>query len=1126
MDGGTIIRRHRLALGWTQEDLAARAELSVRALRDIEQSRVSRPRSGSLQALANALHLSGQDRWELLDAASRPAGAGAPLYLGVLGPLMIRYDDEPVEITQSMQRNLLCLLALQAGTVVPRDQIVDLLWGSDPPRSCLSLVHDYVGRLRKKLEPARRRWSNSSLIRSVSGGYLLDVEADELDLRQLEELATAGFEAYEAGAPEAALGLLTRAMGLVRGRVLADGSERLRQHWSATAAAHQVLVTTLSAADIAIAAGQPGLALGWLRPLIDQVPLHEGVHARLILALAGNGDQAAALDHFAAIRGRLADELGVEPTTELQEAQLRVLRQDLPTGRLAPSHPPKPAIAEAPAAPPDARAPGTGRGRPVVPANLPPDVAGFTGRSGPLDRLDHLLAPKDGDGRTAVRITIVTGVAGVGKSALAVRWAQQVRERFPDGQLYLNLRGYSAEPPLSPLDGLSHFLHALGLQADRIPTNLETACALYRSLMADRRMIVLLDNARSVDQVRPLLPGGPDSVVLVTSRSALTGLIARDGADCLTLTAFTPDETHALLAGLVGPTRVADGSDAVAELGRLCDHLPLALRIAAAHLIQNPNRSIDSLVRDMRDGRRLDVLDVVDDRQTGVREIFALSYQALPDEARQLFRSLPLVPGQEVDPEQAAAIAGTTRSRAQQLLDRLAGEHLISPREHDRFTVHELLRLYAQELGKEHDPPASRAGAVGRLYQYYLQTLDAAARLLYPHKVRMPQPEAALGGTWRAEVSFERDTDAMAWLAAERANLVTLIQDAATGGLAPVACVLADWMRGYFWLSMHRSDWITVARIALASAPAGPDRTAVAAAHLSLGDLFRRQSDNDQAVRHYARAAAAARRSDWSDGYAAALGSLGRLYRQLGHLENAARLLNRALSVDGAEQRPGSYATNLGSLGLVYRNMGRIDEGIECYRRALTMHEAANSRTGQAAVLANLGEAHHAAGDLSLALEHLTRALILQRELGDVGNEPTTLRLLAAVDRDIGRHGDALEMGTTALNLARSTGHRGCEAGTLNVIASVHQALGSHRQALELHQRAMRLSHSTGERYAESVALLAMAELHRQVGAAEQASRLAHRALEESRRHGYRLLESRASSYRGTGSETATKEPA
>lgn len=956
MGAGTIIRRHRLARGWTQEVLAARADLSVRALRDIEQSRVSRPHTGSLEALANALHLSELDWSELLHAADRSTRAGGPIYMGMLGPLTIRYGDEPVEITQPMQRNLLCLLALQAGTVVPRDQIVDLLWGSEPPRSCLSLVHDYVGRLRKKLAPARRRWSGSSLITSTSGGYLLDVEADELDLRQFEGLAAAGAKAAEAGAPEAALALLTRAMVLVRGRVLADGSERLRQHWAATAAAHRVLVSALSAADIGIAAGRPGLAIGWLRPLIDQVPLHEGLHARLILALAGNGEQAAALDHFAAVRRRLADELGVEPTAELQEAQLRVLRQDVPTSRSTPPDPP-PAMAGAPAGSSEERGPGTGRGalarglpagKPVLPANLPPDVAGFTGRAGSLDRLDQLLATNGRDGRTAVRITVLTGAAGVGKSALAVRWAHRVRDRFPDGQLYLNLHGYAAEPPLSPLDGLGRFLRALGLHTDRIPTDIENACALYRSLMADRRMIVVLDNARSVDQVRPLLPGGPDCVVLVTSRSALTGLVARDGADSLTLTAFSPEETRALLTGLLDRARVAEESSAVDELGGLCDHIPLALRIAAAHLIRNPSRSIDSLVRDMRDGQRLDVLDVVDDRQTGVRDIFALSYHALPGEARQLFRSLPLVPGQEIDAGSAAAISGTTRSRAAQLLDRLAEEHLVTPGAHKRFAVHELVRLYARELGKQRDAPANRADAVGRLYQYYLQALDAAARLLYPHMVRLSHPGDPPGGTWRAEVGFERDTEAMTWLAAERANLVTLIQDAAAGGLAPVACVLADWMRGYFWRSMHRTDWTTVARIALSSAQADPDGRAMAAAHMSLGDLFRRQNDNDRAIWHYASASVTARRTGWFDGYVGALGSLGRSYRQLGRLEHAARLLNRALCVDGAEQRPGTYATNLGSLGMVYRSMGRLDEGIECYRRALAMHEAANWRTGQA----------------------------------------------------------------------------------------------------------------------------------------------------------------------------------
>ncbi|MFC7613407.1 BTAD domain-containing putative transcriptional regulator [Actinokineospora soli] len=399
----------------------------------------------------------------------------ARLALGVLGPFTVAQGGRPVEVGAHKQRTLLGLLALRANQAVRREEIVDVLWGDRPPDTCLGLVHTYVSRLRRALGAASRR--NRAVIASVPGGYQLTARVEQVDALVFEDLLTRA-EARAHTDPGAAFDLYDRALAAWRGGVLADLGSRLRGHPDAAALTVRRRQAALAHADLALALGRPAQAVERLRPLAHEEPLHEGLHARLISALAGTGEQAAALRVFADIRSRLGEELGVEPGADIRAAHLRVLRA------------------------PD---PGPAGQRP--PAQLPPDPPGFVGRAAALGRLDALLpAP---DRQSGAVVAVVSGAAGVGKTALAVHWAHRVRDRFPDGQLSVDLRGYASRTPPSTHEVLVRFLHALGVPPERVPVDSDEAIGLYRTMLAGKRVLVLLDNAAAAEQVRPLLPGSP-----------------------------------------------------------------------------------------------------------------------------------------------------------------------------------------------------------------------------------------------------------------------------------------------------------------------------------------------------------------------------------------------------------------------------------------------------------------------------------------------------------------------------------------------------------------------------------------------------------------------------------------
>jgi DNA-binding SARP family transcriptional activator/Tfp pilus assembly protein PilF len=1003
--------------------------------------------------------------------------------LRVLGPFEVVIGGCPVDVGGPRPRALLALLASADGRTVGVPTLVDQLWGERLPPDAARTVRAYVSRLRRALHEGAEA---GELIVTRPPGYALRLAADGVDSARFERLAGDGRRALRDGRPGPAAERLADALGLWRGdaygefteipALVAEGGrlERLR------------VTATEDRIDADLAVGLGAELVAELETLIRRHQGHERLWGQLMTALYRAGRQTEALSTYQRARAALVEVSGVEPSPALQEMHRQVLDQD---PRLLPR--PAPVTVTTPPDPADG----------ARPAQLPPPVAAFSGRAAELTALDTLLSEPAEQG---VPIAVVAGVAGVGKTALAVHWASRARDAFPDGQLYVNLRGHAPAAPMRPVEALAGLLPALGVRADQVPTDLDRAAALYRTVLADRRMLVVLDDARTAEQVRPLLPGSPGIVVVVTSRYGLGGLVARDGAVHVALDPLTAPEADALLGRMLGRRRVDAEPEATGELARLCGMLPLALRIAAANLTLHPDQSVAAQVAELAADDRLGRLKVDGDDQHAVRAAFDLSYAALSAPAAQLFRLLGLVPGADFGVGLAAAMAGADPASAASLLAHLVDASLVSRTARDRFAFHDLLRLYAAERADETDGPAERAAATDRMLDWYLAGVDAGARALYPGRRRLEVPVPP-------RPAFETRADALAWLDLERSGLVAAARlAAARPATRQAAWLLADTLRGYFWLRLHIVDWQAVADAGLAAAVAAGDPVGAAAAELCLADPYRAQGRYQDAIEHYRRAAESARAGGWDAGEGIVLTNLGMAYVWLGRLDEAARCWQRRLDIAARTGDHAGAAASLTNLGLLDLSWGRLDRAADRHLRAADLQRTVGSRQNEAIALANLAETYHLLGRLGEAHDHLLRALALHRDAGDRGAEAESLRILAVVQLDLGEHHRALELAMEAATLARETGHLPIEAGTLNTLGSVRCRLGRYADALADHERASRLAHDTETPYAELLALAGLAACHLRLGHLDRALALAEHVAADATERGYRVIAGQA----------------
>ncbi len=937
----------------------------------------------------------------------------------LLGPLAAYRNGHAVELgTRRRERCLLGVLLLEPGRLFSVDRLVELLWDEEPPAQARSTVSNHISRLRSRLDPDRTGHHGVRLV-ARGGGYLIEVVPDRVDVHRFTSLVE---RAGALAVPADRSRLLREALALWRGSLLADvATDRLRRRVGARL--EELRLTAVEdALQADLACGRPALAAAELADLVEAHPDRERLLWLFMLALYRLGRQSEALAAYRQARERVADELGLDLGADVQALHEAILRCD-PSLDLA-----------------------TGDSTAVVPARpaqLPAPPRHFVGRTAAMRELDALLARQAE--MTTVVISTMAGVAGVGKTALALHWAARVRDRFADGQLYLNLRGFGVMAPVRPADALNQLLRGLGVPAERIPADQDEASAVYRTLLADRRVLVLLDNAHSVDQVRALLPGSPTCLVVVTSRNRLSGLVAIEGAHRLTIEPLPPDEAVVLLRAVLG-ARVDAEPEAVSALAQACDRLPLALRIAAANLSDDPSRAIGDYLREL-DTDRLAALHVEGDRDAAVRVALDASYARLTPEARRLFRLLSLAPGADIGEPAARALLGST---AQHLLESLVDAHLVDEHRPGRYTMHDLIRVYAGVRAEADEPAGDRTVAVERLLDWCLAGAHVAYHLIRPNRA---QPEPALRHP-PAELPFAPEAEAaLAFLDQERPNLPAVTELALRHGDHPAAMQLARLLSSYFQLRGDGPDSLAVYQHGLAGARHLHDRAAEAALHNSLGISYAVGRRFPEATEHVLRSLALARDAGDRASEAGALNNLGRMYEVHGRFEEALGAYEQSLAVREAEGRTQGIAYVLNNIGFVYARRGELTNALDYLTRALALHREQGDRNGEGNTLDSVGVVYLEQGDDATALKYFEEAMAALRDGGNREGQGATLANMATAHLRQGEPAAAVDVLRQAAVLYRAVDDRHRESAVRRRLAEAYLA-GGDVQAAEAELRA------------------------------------------------------------------------
>jgi DNA-binding SARP family transcriptional activator/tetratricopeptide (TPR) repeat protein len=751
----------------------------------------------------------------------------------VLGPVRVWRQGAELELGARQQRLILALLLARAGQPVSAGDIVEVLWGGRPPKSAMNVVHRYVGALRRLLEPGLPARSGGRWLIGDAAGYRMRVDSGNLDLLRLRALAGQGRSDEAAGRLPEAMAAFEAALQLWRGPCGGVAELMAGNHLAFDVVDHECADLVREATSLALRLDRVRSVLPVLRRVAENRPLDEALQAQLLMALSADGQQAEAITLHHSVRRRLADELGVDPGEELRGAYQAVLRQPAPA-------PPGTGSADRGHAPGN-RGPGATT---VLPAQLPADLPYFTGRDEAQRRAlslinGHVMA------QVSTPVLAIDGIAGIGKTSLAIRLAHQLADVYPDGQLYVDLQGFDpAQSELHPAVALQGFLNALGVPDADIPTSDHARSGLYRSVLAGRRILVVLDNAHSVEQVRPLLPGTPGCLVLVSSRKRLTGLAAAHGAHLMSLDVLSPGDARRFLTSRLGEDRTSADPEAVDEIVERCGRLPLALAMVAARALIHADHPLIEIARELRDAQgSLDGF-CGDDMGSDIRAIFSWSYRKLGAGAARAFRLLSLHPGPDVTVPAMASLAGVPLAEARLLAGELAQTGLLREHPVGRYTAHDLIRAYAQELVGLHEDDRTRGRAFDRLVSHYRQTAYHADLYLRPAIVLdPPEPREAVVTT-----RVDDDNGAIAWFAAERQVIKAVIQREIEYGHATSAWRLAASLQRFVLREGWWHDWAAVCRACLQAAVVAGDDPGRAYLTLALAGVERNLGDHESAT--------------------------------------------------------------------------------------------------------------------------------------------------------------------------------------------------------------------------------------------------------------------------------------
>ena len=925
------------------------------------------------------------------------------LRFGVLGSLRVWRGQIAIDLGPVQQRVVLAVLALQAGRPVGRQQMIDAVWGETLPRHAVNLVQRHISGLRRVLEPDRPGHAPSDLLTWTDVGYLLTLPAGALDLGMYESELVRARTARAAGHQGEAAEALRAALRLWRGPVC-DGLHSPFLDAQRDRLAESRIGVVEDRIELELAIGDQPDPIAELRDHIAENPLRERLYGLLMLALYRAGRQADALAAFREARRQLHEQLGVEPAAPLQRLHQQILAADPELA--APEITAEVSVV-------------TSTKRPL-PAQLPHPIPDFTGRDAELGRLDALVAGGNRGTGASVVITAITGTAGVGKTALAVHWAHQVSGRFPDGQLYVNLRGFDPTgSAMKPAEAIRGFLDAFGVPPQQLPASLEAQEGLYRSLLAGRRVLLLLDNAGGEDQVRPLLPGSPGCLVIVTSRSELPGLIVTEGAQPVVVDLMSADEARQLLSRRIGESRVSDETQAADDIMTLCARLPLALMLVAARAATHPDFRLFALAAELREaGGSLDAFGG-DDQATNVRAVFSWSYQRLSIPGSRLFRLLGLHFGPDISIAAVGSLAGMRREQIRPALAELARAHLVTERIPGRFALHDLLRAYATEVAYAQDPEDYRFAARQRMIDHYLHTACHADKLIDPLRDR----PFALADS-RPDVMPEHPADqkhALAWLETEHAVLLAVLRQA-TGfdsRIWQMAWVLAS----FFDYQGHWRDWRESQTIALEASRRLSDKLAQAHSSRLLGSVSIQLSSYEGAREHLEDALDMFGELGDNAGQADAHHNLAWMLERQGRYREAIPHVQEALALARAAGDRSRQARALNAVGWFHAQVGDYQEALICCRQALDLQDEIGDRFGEAATYDSLGYAHRHLGETMEAVACYQQAIKLYSELGDLYNEADTLVSLGDAHQAFGDAKSASIVWQRALTILEQLGH-------------------------------------------------------------------------------------------------------